>query len=99
MPAAKPPEALPPPQFGPAAEAHEVLRAWVADGGLTVSIRRSFDDPAVWGVLLADVARHVSRIYAEEDGTSEEDALSKVVDTLTSELMEPTDLGSTRAVS
>ena len=99
MPIADPPDALPAPQFRTGADAHEVLRAWVADGGLTVSIRRSFDDAAVWGVLLADVARHVSRIYAEEDGTSEEEALSKVVETLTSELMEPTSVGSTHAVS
>ena len=99
MPAADPPDALPAPQFRSGAEAHEVLRAWVADGGLTVSVRRSFEDASVWGILLADVARHVSRIYAEEDGTSEEEALSKVVETLTSELMEPTDVGATHAVS
>ena len=99
MPAGKPPEALPEPQFRAGADAHEVLRAWVADGGLTVSVRRSFDDAAVWGVLLADVARHVSRIYAEEDGITEEAALAQVVETLTSELLEPTDLGSTHAVS
>ena len=99
MPAAKAPDALPAPQFPSGTDAHEVLRAWVADGGLTVSVRRSFDDPAVWGILLADVARHVSRIYAEEDGTSEEEALSKVVETLTSELMEPTSSVSTHAVS
>jgi hypothetical protein len=99
MPAGKPPDALPAPQFAPGADAHEVLRAWVADGGLTVSVRRSFDDPSVWGILLADVARHVSRIYAEEDGTTEEAAMAKVVETLTSELLEPTDLGSTHAVS
>jgi hypothetical protein len=96
---AEPPRALPAPQFRANADAHEVLRAWVADGGLTVSLRRSFDDPAVWGLLLADVARHVSRIYAEEDGTTEEEAMRQVVETLTSELMDPTDRGSTRAVS
>ena len=99
MPAGKAPDALPAPQFAPGADAHEVLRAWVADGGLTVSVRRSFDDASVWGILLADVARHVSRIYAEEDGVTEEEALSKVVETLTSELMDPTDVGRTHAVS
>ena len=91
-------DALPAPQFAPGADAHEVLRAWVADGGLTVAVRRSFDDPSVWGILLADVARHVARIYAEEDGVTEEEALSKVVETLTSELLEPTSVGTTHAV-
>ena len=99
MPAGSPPDALPAPQFAAGADAHEVLRAWVADGGLTVSVRRSFDDPAVWGILLADVARHVSRIYAEEDGITEDEALSKVVETLPSELLEPTSAVSTHPVS
>src|SRR6266513_2713968 len=31
----------------------EVLRAGVAEQNLTMSIRRAFDDPANWGVLLA----------------------------------------------
>lgn len=44
----------------------EVLRAVVVDGALHVSLRPAFDDPQAWGMLLADVARHVSRIYESE---------------------------------
>jgi len=44
----------------------EIVRAVVVDGALHVSLRPAFDDPQAWGMLLADVARHVSRIYQNE---------------------------------
>jgi Domain of unknown function (DUF5076) len=44
----------------------EIVRAVIIDGGLHVSLRRAFDEPDIWGILLADVARHVARIYATE---------------------------------
>ena len=46
----------------------EVMRAVIVDGSLHVSLRRAFDDPEAWGMLIADVARHVARIYASEKG-------------------------------
>src|SRR5215211_1843209 len=45
---------------------HEVLRASIVDGGVSVALRRSFDDPFTWGILLVDLARHAARIYAME---------------------------------
>ena len=39
---------------------HEVLRCFVVDGGLSIALRRSFDEPGTWGVLLADLARHLA---------------------------------------
>ena len=50
---------------------HEILRASVVDGDVSVALRRSFEDPFTWGVLLVDLARHVARVYALEGGTSE----------------------------
>ena len=50
---------------------HEVLRASIVDGGVSVALRRSFDDPFTWGVLLVDLARHAARIYALETDLSE----------------------------
>ena len=61
----------------------EVLRAAVVGGGLHVSLRRAFDDPQAWGMLIADVARHAARIRAMFDA----------------EMDAPTDPGSTSAVS
>src|SRR5262245_13841700 len=38
----------------------EVLRAAIVEGGRHVSLRRAFDDPQAWGMLIADVARHAA---------------------------------------
>ena len=94
------PNELPPPPQAFSAEAQEVVRAWIIDGGLHVSMMRGFDDPMVWGVLLADVARHAARIYAGEDGgRSEEDVAALIANPFMSEISQPTEVGSTEAVS
>ncbi len=81
-----------------AAEATEVLRAWIVDNGLHVSLQRGFDDPAVWGVLLTDVARHVARIYETEGGFTQDEALAKIKFTLDAEWDDGTDVGTTSAI-
>jgi hypothetical protein len=78
---------------------YEVLRAAIADGNLHVSLRRAFDEPETWGVLLADVARHVGRIYALEAGMREDNVVEKVRAMFEAEMERPTDLGKTSAVS
>jgi Domain of unknown function (DUF5076) len=77
----------------------EVVRAVIVEGGLDISLRRGFDDVAVWGVLLADVARHVARLFAMEDGISQTVALDAMRSMLEAELDRPTDPGTTSAVS
>ena len=49
----------------------EVLRAFVVDGGLSIAIQRAFDEPAIWGRLLMDVARYVAGLYGRESDISE----------------------------
>jgi hypothetical protein len=77
----------------------EVLRAAIVDGDLHVSLRRAFDDPDVWGMLLADLVRHVGRIYAKEQGMREDDVVERVRAMFERELDEPTDPGTTQAIS
>jgi hypothetical protein len=72
---------------------HEVLRASVVDGAVSVALRRSFDDPHVWGVLLADLARHAARVYAIETGISSEEALEQIHAGLEAEMARPTQPG------
>ena len=48
----------------------EVLRAAVVGQNLAMSLRRAFDDPALWGALLATVARQAAQIYAKDTGAS-----------------------------
>jgi hypothetical protein len=77
----------------------EVLRAAIVDGGLHVSLRRAFDDPEAWGMLIADIARHVARIYAQEGAMSEDDVLERVRAIFESEMDAPSDPGTTSALS
>jgi len=86
----------------PAAAEHggvEVLRAVIVDGALHVSLRRAFDDPEAWGMLIADVSRHVARIYAAEQQMPEEETLARIRAIFEAEMDVPTDPGTTHALS
>ena len=77
----------------------EVLRGVIVNGALHVSLRRAFDDPEAWGMLIADVARHAARIYATEDNIREEQTLERIRAIFNAEMDAPTDPGTTRALS
>jgi Domain of unknown function (DUF5076) len=77
----------------------EVLRAVIVDGALHVSLRRAFDDPEAWGMLIADITRHVARIYATEDKFREEETIARVRALYDAEMDAPTDPGTTSLVS
>jgi hypothetical protein len=77
----------------------EVLRAAIVDGALHVSLRRAFDDPQAWGMLIADVARHAARIFANETKFTEEQALELIRAMFEAEMDAPTDPGTTSAIS
>ncbi len=74
--------------------AHEVLRAWIVDGGLHIAFDAAFEGPEVWGVFLVDVARHVARAYAER-GIPEDEGLEAIYEMFQQEWHEATDLGET----
>ena len=76
---------------------HEVLRAAIVDGGVSVALRRSFDEPFTWGILLVDLARHAARFYALETDMSEDQALAAIRDAMEAELDRPTAVCSTQA--
>src|SRR5215510_13922030 len=77
----------------------EVLRAVIVDGALHVSLRRAFDDPEAWGMLIADISRHVARIYASEDKFREEETLERIRAIYDAEMDAPSDPGTTSALS
>ena len=76
----------------------EVLRAAIVDGGLHISLRRAFDDPEAWGMLIADVTRHVARIYAAEDKFREDETIERIRAIYEAEMDAPTDPGTTSAI-
>jgi hypothetical protein len=77
----------------------EVLRASVVDGAVSIALRRAFDDPFTWGVLLVDLARHAARTYAMETDLSEEEAMAEIRAGIEAELDNPTDPGDTQAIN
>jgi hypothetical protein len=88
-------ELAPPPAALDDKDAKELFRAWIVKGGLQVSMTRGFDDPATWGLLLADIARHASRIYAAEGLYTEPQAMDRIRTIWAAEISSPTDLGAT----
>jgi hypothetical protein len=75
----------------------EVLRAVVVDGALHVSLRRAFDDPEAFGMMIADITRHVGRIYA--DKFPEAQTVERIRALYDAEMDAPTDPGTTSALS
>jgi hypothetical protein len=66
---------------------------------LHVSLRRAFDDPEAWGMLIADITRHVARIYAREDKFREDETIERVRALYDAEMDAPTDPGTTSVIS
>jgi Domain of unknown function (DUF5076) len=77
----------------------EVLRAAIVEGGLHFSLRRAFDDPEAWGMLIADVTRHVARIYRTEANMPEDRTIERIRNIFDAEMDAPTDPGTTSAIS
>ena len=61
------------------AKSFELLRLWVASQDQHVSLRVGvWKDPAAWGVVLADLARHVANAYAQNASMDRDDVLERV---------------------
>jgi Domain of unknown function (DUF5076) len=77
----------------------EILRASVVDGAVSVALRRAFEDPFTWGVLLVDLARHAARVYGLETDISEEEAMVEIAAGIRAELDDPSDFGNPQAIN
>jgi hypothetical protein len=50
------------------AASFELLRVWVAKQAQQITLRAGiWQDPAAWGVMLADLARNIVTVHAEQD--------------------------------
>jgi len=94
-PVKKGPRALPvPPAIATSGDAREVARAWIASGTLQVSLISAFEKPEMWGLLLANLARHAARVYEADGISSADEALQRITNALQSELRVSGDLGT-----
>lgn len=75
-----------PPEAASAADATELLRTWLIGETLQCSLSADvFEDPASWGAVLADLARHVARA-SSPDACAAAALLRQLRETFVSEL-------------
>ena len=80
----------------PAAEtdpkAIEVLRVWIAHKNQHVSLETGiWKDPAAWGIMLVDLAKHVANAYEQSSGESAQQILMRVKEAFDAEWDHSTD--------
>ena len=69
----------------------EMARIWIADGHQVVALSPNlWSDPGSWGLIFVDMARHLSKQYAEA-GKSEAEVLSRIRAAFDAEWNHPTD--------
>jgi Domain of unknown function (DUF5076) len=78
-------------------DAVEMLRVWIAEGGLHCSIKvglyretMNIAEENAWGTILADVARHVAAALQSGYAASAPESLTKIRDSFVNELGAPT---------
>jgi Domain of unknown function (DUF5076) len=74
----------------------QMLSAWVAENGLHCTLNigmweaQGRDEARAWGILLADVVRHIANALNEERGTPFEESAATILHALQEELGSPT---------
>jgi hypothetical protein len=73
--------------------AFEVLRVWIAEQGQHVSIRSgAWEDPFAWGIVLADLARHIALAHEIQNNSTDKEAfLARLLEGFDAEIENPTD--------
>jgi len=67
----------------------EILRAGMMSDELFVAARPAFDDPAMWGEVLADITRRLARLYAADNKYTYKDALVAIESAFAADLGAP----------
>jgi hypothetical protein len=83
----------PPPAATRDKASFELLRVWVAEQGQHVSLRSgAWEDPFAWGIVLADLARHIVNAEAMLNKDLDVDAyLERMLEGFQAEIDSPTD--------
>jgi hypothetical protein len=83
----------PPPAATRDKASFELLRVWVAEQGQHVSLRAgAWEDPFAWGIVLADLARHIVNAEAMQNPQLDHSAfLERMLEGFQAEIDSPTD--------
>jgi hypothetical protein len=69
-----------------------MLRVWAAGGKQHVSIATGlWDDPANWGIMLVDLAKHIANSYEQSGGMDQARVLKRLREGFDAEWGSPTD--------
>ena len=70
----------------------EILRVWMTNAGQYVILKPGVTkDPAGWGIVIADVMRHIANAYEQVEGRDSSSTFERVRAGLDAELSSPTD--------
>jgi hypothetical protein len=73
-------------------QSFELLRVWITSKNQHVSLRSGvWKDPGAWGLMLADLARHVANAYQQSDGLDRRQTLLRIRALFDAELSKATD--------
>jgi uncharacterized protein YqfA (UPF0365 family) len=82
---------LRPPPNAAEPDSIEVLRVWAQPGkAQQVTLKPVWKDTAAWGLVLADIMRHVAKAHAV-GGVSEGQVIARVLEAFVAEIGSPTD--------
>src|SRR5437870_3504648 len=77
-------------------DAVQMISTWIAEKGLHSTLNvgmwhaQGKSEASAWGILFADLVRHLANAIQEEQGTDTETTIKKVIEALLQELDEPT---------
>ncbi|QDT00592.1 DUF5076 domain-containing protein [Adhaeretor mobilis] len=61
------------------AKARELLRVWAGGGKQHVALATGlWKDPANWGIMLVDLAKHLARAYEQTDNLDQAQSLARI---------------------
>jgi len=85
----KPGNELPVPKISDANKSMELIRVWLIDGSPHFVITPNlWNDPSPWGLLLADIIRHLGNAY-ENDGKVRQEVVERIKAVFDAEWDEP----------
>lgn len=79
-----------PPNLGSDPDATELLRVWIINEELECSLYPgAFDEPALWGAILAELARNISKGLQETEGKDYQATLDLIVNAFQQDIANP----------
>lgn len=79
------------------AKSFEVIRVWVANKGLHVSLRTAvWEDPFAYGIMLSDLMQHIANAYHQNEGLDRTETVQRIKAGFNAECESPTDIPTGR---